>query len=153
VVNNASAALPAFVQQVLDDNIWEQRIAQREALQEGTGEEEAAAAMDTDAPAAEPAASAEATAANEANGHHAEHPAGPAQRGRPRPTSSSGSELSERGGEGAEAGSGSGPRPALASSARAKGSAPKRVRFQGLPQPPQVWVPPHRREGYVPRWV
>lgn len=130
--------------QVLDDNVWEQRIAQHEALEHSRGEPPAAMETDAqpaegDAEAAHAARGSQQQQQEEGGGAAAEVPAAEQQcRGR-----SSSSSLSE----GVEA-LGTSPRSALASGARAKGVLPKRVRFEGVPQP---WVPPHRREGFVPR--
>lgn len=43
------------------------------------------------------------------------------------------------------------PRSALASRPRGESAIKKRVSFTGIPEPPQPWVPPHRRPGFVPR--
>ncbi|GAB4819088.1 hypothetical protein N2152v2_006134 [Parachlorella kessleri] len=162
-------ALPPRHTEVLDDNPWERRVAQQEALHhtadedpaEAAAEAAAAAPMEADSGFAATAAGVagdEGTAAalagaarsNEPQGH-GQRLAGPAeQRGRGRLSSSSGSELaderSSEGGEAVPAPAPAGLRPTLARVSR--GGQSKRVRFQGVPEP---WVPPHRREGYVAR--
>lgn len=141
-------ALPPRSMEVLEDNVWEQRIAQRDALRHGGGEGAGAgerpgqpAAMDTDAAPAEGAAAAEQPCTQQAQ-------QGEQEEGRARSESQEAENGSQRSSEGGEAAGGQ--RPALASGARPKGAASKRVRFLGVPEP---WVPPHRREGFVPRWV
>lgn len=131
--------------QVLDDNIYEQRAAQRQVQQDaeqpGPASVAQPAAMETDTIPAPGAA--QQPLQPEALQGGVEQEGGQQQQGQEQ-----GGPSSSRGGS-RDAEAAPSPRSALASSDRPKGDGvPKRVRFEGVAQP---WVPPHRRENFTPR--